>query len=124
MSLTRRSKSETVDTTPLSDGAGPGRRRSAPAPARVGDRRAALTMLIPAGVLVAVFIAYPILDTFRMAVNDVDQFGRSSGFVGLGNFLNLFGDVDFRAALWRTIIWTAAVVGLTIAISLPLAWVL
>src|SRR5690606_22418087 len=44
--------------------------------------------------------------------------------VGLSNFTDLFGDADSRASFYRTVVWTVAVVGLTVLISLPLAWVL
>lgn len=81
-------------------------------------------MLLPATFLLVVFIAYPILDTFWMSLNKVDQFGRTHGFEGLGNYLSLFADGDFRASFWRTVVWTVAVVGITVGISLPLAWVL
>ncbi len=81
-------------------------------------------MLLPAVLLVVAFIAYPIADTFWMSVNKVDQFGRTNGFVALGNYVDLLLDEAFRASFYRTLIWTVAVVGLTLAISLPLAWVL
>lgn len=81
-------------------------------------------MMLPAGILIVGFIIYPIISTVWMALNDVDQFGRSSGFVGLGNFVDLIGDPAFRASMVRTLIWTVAVVGITLAISLPLAWIL
>jgi multiple sugar transport system permease protein len=88
------------------------------------DRGAAFAMMLPAAFLILGFIAYPILDTFWMSVNRVDQFGRTSGFVGSGNYLKLIGDAAFRESFVRTVVWTVAVVGLTVGISLPLAWVL
>lgn len=83
-----------------------------------------MAMMIPATLLILGFIAFPILDTFWMSVNKVDQFGRTSGFEGIGNYLKLVGDQAFRDSFVRTVVWTVAVVGLTVAISLPLAWIL
>lgn len=81
-------------------------------------------MMVPATLLILGFIAYPILDTFWMSLNKVDQFGRSSDFEGVGNYLDLFADQAFRDSFVRTVVWTVAVVGLTVGISLPLAWIL
>ena len=81
-------------------------------------------MMIPATLLILGFIAFPILDTLWMSLNKVDQFGRSSGFEGVGNYLGLLADQAFRDSFVRTVVWTVAVVGLTVGISLPLAWIL
>src|SRR5690606_36477347 len=59
-----------------------------------------------------------------MSLNRVDQFGRSHGFVGLGNYVKLLSDVAFQASFWRTVVWPVSVVGVTLGISLPRAWVL
>jgi multiple sugar transport system permease protein len=83
-----------------------------------------MAMMIPATLLILGFIAFPILDTFWMSINKVDQFGRTSGFEGTGNYVKLFADQAFRDSFVRTVVWTVAVVGLTVAISLPLAWIL
>jgi multiple sugar transport system permease protein len=91
---------------------------------RGDDRLAAAIFLLPAGALVAAFICYPIGLTFWMSLNDVDQFGRFNGFRGLEQYGELFADSVFRAATWRTIVWTAAIVGVTTVISLFLAVVL
>lgn len=99
-------------------------RRGRTSPSRSRDAQTALTMLLPAAFLVVAFIAYPIMDTFWMSLNKVDQFGRSHGWEGLNNYLSLFGDEAFRASFVRTVVWTVAVVGITVGISLPLAWVL
>lgn len=103
---------------------------AAPTPsAEIGRRRrsdtlAAVGFLAPAAALILVFIAYPILDTFRMSVNQVDQFGRTGSFVGLGNYTRLFRQAAFRDSFVRTVVWTVAVVAITTLMSLLVAWVL
>lgn len=88
------------------------------------DRKAALLYLLPAGALVAGFICYPIGLTLWMSLNEVDQFGRFSGFVGLGHYQSLLADPQFIAAACRTVVWTVAIVVVTTIISLYLAVVL
>lgn len=88
------------------------------------DSRVALIMLVPAGVLAAVFMLYPIASTVWMSFNSVNQFGQIRGFRGIDNYTRLLADVAFQQALLRTVVWTVAVVGATTLISLFLAAVL
>ena len=112
------------DDVAIEDRASPLRPRRNISNYRRKDVGAALAMMLPATLLIVGFIAYPILDTFWMSVNKVDQFGRISAFVGLGNFADLFEDDAFWDSFGRTVVWTVGVVGLTLAISIPLAWIL
>ncbi|MDO8943907.1 MAG: sugar ABC transporter permease, partial [Desulfobacterales bacterium] len=54
----------------------------------------------------------------------VDQYGRYRGFRGLDNYLALFSDGAFLAALNRTLVWTIAVVVITTILSIALAIIL
>lgn len=83
-----------------------------------------MLFLAPAGLLASVFMLYPILVTAVMSLFRVDQYGRYRGFRGLDNYLNLFGDPAFLAALNRTILWTIAVVVITTILSIALAIIL
>jgi multiple sugar transport system permease protein len=91
---------------------------------RLAELRGVALFLAPAVVLVGMFMFYPIGMSVWMALNKVDQFGHFSKFVGVGNFTSLFSDADFRSSIYRTIIWTVAVVVVTTVISLFLAVVL
>ena len=42
-------------------------------------------------------------------------------FIGIGNFVRLAGDPVFLDSLWRTLRWDVAVVGIELAIALPIA---
>ena len=88
---------------------------------RYSDRVAAIVFLAPTAILAATFILYPIINTVFMSLYRVDQFGRFKSFRGLKNYLGLIHDPYFIAALWRTIVWTVAVVVVTTVISLFLA---
>jgi multiple sugar transport system permease protein len=88
------------------------------------DTRAALLMLVPAAVLAGVFMLYPIISTFWMSLNQVNQFGQTKAFVGLGNYARLLAEPGFQQAFVRTVVWTVSVVGVTTLCSLFLAAVL
>jgi len=75
-------------------------------------------------VLAAAIILWPVGEIVTLAVHDVNRFGMLRAFIGLDNFRELFADPDFFAALWRTLIWTAAVVLGTLIVSTPIALIL
>ena len=91
---------------------------------RLNDGQAAIIFLLPAALLAGIFMLYPIANTVVMSLFRVDQFGRYRAFRGLDNYIALFQDPQFVAALWRTIAWTAAVVIITTILSLALAVIL
>jgi multiple sugar transport system permease protein len=69
-------------------------------------------------------IGYPFYEIARLSVSDVSRFGQLRGFVGFANFASIATDPIFVAALVRTLVWTVAVVGGTILLSVPVALVL
>ncbi len=77
--------SETASPRPV--GTSPALRRR-----RGDDRLAAVFSCCLRGALVAGLICYPIVLTFWMSLNDVDQFGRFHGFRGPGQRGELFVD--------------------------------
>lgn len=81
-------------------------------------------MVLPSVALALFVIGYPIVDTARLALHDVSRFGQLRDFVGLANFAELLADPVLAGAAWRTLVWTVAVVGLTVAVALPVALVL
>jgi multiple sugar transport system permease protein len=83
-----------------------------------------LSFILPAGLMCAVFLLYPIVDTFWLSFHNVNEFGQVQGFAGLGNFLHVLRDPAFRGSLIRSAIWTLAVVVVTTALSLFIAAVL
>jgi multiple sugar transport system permease protein len=88
---------------------------------RVRELSGVALFLAPALSLLALFMFYPIGSTIWMSLNRVDQFGSFNGFVGLGNYRDLFADPSFRGSLVRTIVWTVAVVAITTMVALWLA---
>ncbi len=90
-----------------------------------GVRRAApLLLVLPSLLLAFAVIGYPLYEMIRLSLSDVSRFGQIRGFVGLANFARVFVDPVFLAALLRTLEWTVAVVGGTVAVATPAALIL
>lgn len=81
-------------------------------------------LILPSLVLAFGVIGYPFYEIARLSVSDVSRFGQLRGFVGFANFASIATDPIFVAALVRTLVWTVAVVGGTILLSVPVALVL
>lgn len=78
--------------------------------------------LAPSALLAVGVIFYPILRTFYAAFCEVDRKGNPHGFGTLENFRAVLGSEIFRnQVLPHTALWTVAVVGITIAVSLFIA---
>ena len=84
----------------------------------------AFLLVAPCLVLSIAVIGYPIFDVLRMSLFEVTRTGFIRDFTGLQNFASAFGDPVFLQAALQTLIWTVAVVGGTILISIPVALIL
>ena len=87
-------------------------------------RSAPLWLILPSFALTMFIIGYPIIDLGWSSFHAVTRFGLLQGFSGLANYHELVGDPLFLASLSRTLIWTGAVVGGTMLISVPVAMIL
>jgi raffinose/stachyose/melibiose transport system permease protein len=76
-----------------------------------------LVFLLPALVLYAMFVLYPIVQSARYSTYGWNGFGPLENFVGLQNFRDVFADTRFRAALGHNL----AIVGLSLLLQLPAA---
>jgi multiple sugar transport system permease protein len=81
-------------------------------------------MILPGLLLTAVIIGYPVIDLAWTSLHRVTRFGTILPGAGLVNYRDLIADPFFLASLWRTIIWTVAVVGGTLILSVPIALIL
>lgn len=81
-------------------------------------------LTLPSLVLAAVVIFWPVLDLLQIATHEVSRFGQLRAFNGLDNFAALIRDPDFLSALIRTGVWTVAVVGGALVVSIPVAIIL
>lgn len=87
-------------------------------------RNAPLMLIFPSLGLAFFIIGYPLWDLVRTSLHEVNRFGILLDFVGFENFLELFADPLFRDSLLRTLVWTVGVVGVTLALSVPIALIL
>ncbi|MBN9307947.1 MAG: sugar ABC transporter permease [Devosia sp.] len=91
---------------------------------RAALRATPFLMILPSLLLAMFIIGYPIIDLAWTSLQQVSRFGQLRGFNGFDNFAEVFGDPLFYDSLWRTLIWTVAVVGGALLISLPVAMML
>ena len=81
-------------------------------------------LVLPSLLLTAWIIGYPVWDLANTSTHVVNRFGQVRDFAGLANFAKLFADPLFLPCLWRTLVWTVAVVGGTVLLSVPVALIL
>ncbi|OJY73160.1 MAG: ABC transporter permease [Rhodospirillales bacterium 70-18] len=81
-------------------------------------------LILPSLALAGAVIGYPFYEIIRLSLSEVSRFGQVRGFAGLANFQRIATDPIFIDALVRTLVWTGAVVGGTILLSIPVALVL
>lgn len=89
-----------------------------------GRRTIPYLLVLPSLLLAAAIIFWPVVDLVEIATNDVNRFGQLRGWNDFANFSALLADPDFVAALWRTGLWTIAVVGGALLVSVPVAIIL
>jgi multiple sugar transport system permease protein len=90
------------------------------------ERRQAWVLLAPMLVMMFILTAWPLARTFWLSFTDAGLIGDGSApaWVGTDNFLYALTDVDFRAALWRTLYFTfvsvccEGVIGVLVALLL------
>lgn len=106
------------------------RKPTAPVPMRpeaAWHRRASLfswVYLVPALVVFAVFVFYPLVRSFVISFQGTNIIGEPKGFVGMKNYAQLFHDPTFARILWQTFLFVVITVIPVIVIALILAMVL
>lgn len=73
--------------------------------------------IAPSLILICVLNLWPILQTFYFSLNEVRGF-QSPVFVGLSNYMALFGDEEFWKSLMNTCIYTVVTVPVGVILSL------
>jgi multiple sugar transport system permease protein len=82
-----------------------------------------LLFLLPAGVLLLVFLTYPLGLGTWLGFTDT-KIGRAGEFVGLDNFVYLWGDAVTRLALFNTLFYTFVASVIKFGLGLWLALIL
>lgn len=76
--------------------------------------------LLPAAILLAVFMIYPVIYTLRLSV-DRGLGGNFTRFVGLDNYVTLFNDPTFIQAIVNNLLWIVFYTGFVIILGLVIA---
>jgi multiple sugar transport system permease protein len=85
-------------------------------------RRTAVLMLLPAAVLVITFLLIPIGLTFVLAFTNARLISpEPARFIGVDNFVRLFGNDTFWKSLANTVIFAVVIVPVQSAVALGLA---
>ncbi|MFE5581761.1 carbohydrate ABC transporter permease [Kitasatospora sp. NPDC056531] len=80
-----------------------------------------LPWLAPAVLLILGVVVWPVVEMVSTSLRRIDTTGTDHGPAGLVKYHKLFSDPRLSAVLAWTAVWTVAVVGLTMLISLALA---
>ena len=78
-------------------------------------------LLLPALIILALFLYYPQVDVFLLSLQRVALLGAKKHFVGFDNYRRLFTSPEYYHSLRITLIFVSSVVILGMAISLGLA---
>lgn len=85
------------------------------------ESRAALWFILPATLLLALFIFYPMISAFFISFKKMNLINPQSSFVGFGNYIMLLKDASFIKSVMNSIYFAAVVIPLQTAIALGLA---
>ncbi|MBP6823084.1 MAG: sugar ABC transporter permease [Acidobacteria bacterium] len=88
------------------------------------DTRTAYLFLLPACLLLGVFVLYPLLQLIWVSLNEWNILKDQMTFVGLKNYREIWREDGFWQALRNTIFYVAVTVPVGLAISLGLALLL
>lgn len=83
----------------------------------IADAPAAYLLLLPVLVLFGFAVVYPLIQTIVLSFWDIKGLGKPK-FIGLGNFVALAQDANFRQAAITTLLWTVC----TTALSVGAGW--
>ena len=86
-----------------------------------GDSFTAYLFILPSGLLIALFLAFPVIYSFWLSLVSWDGMSPRIRFVGLGNYSLLIHSAEFWNSVLVTGYYTLAAVPLRMAVALALA---
>lgn len=87
-------------------------------------KRSGVLYMVPALVVVAVVMLYPLIYTLTMGFFENTLFMKAPEFCGLDQYVTLFGDAVFRGSIVHTLVWTVGSVALQFSLGFAMALVL
>jgi N,N'-diacetylchitobiose transport system permease protein len=121
------SRSPAIDNAAVAEHPALGARRRPLSPRRVGSAAVPYLLVLPVIAAIGAILGYPL---YRLVVLSFQRYGlpeliqRKGEWIGLDNYRSVLEDPVFRDALVRTVVFTAANVGLTMVLGLGLALLL
>jgi raffinose/stachyose/melibiose transport system permease protein len=88
------------------------------------QRWRAWVWVLPAVVLLVVFVYYPIVDNFRLSLFSWNAFSTRPAFVGLDNYTNAATDPIFWRSLWNNVLYAVISLVFQVGFSVVLAAIL
>ncbi|HZH28471.1 MAG TPA: ABC transporter permease [Azospirillaceae bacterium] len=87
-----------------------------------GQRARAPWLVVPAMLLVAVILLFPLVLLFRYSLNRYDRLEFMIEAVSVENYVRFFTDDFYRSVLWRTVEVAAISTAVTLVLALPVAY--
>ncbi|MEF8836458.1 MAG: sugar ABC transporter permease [Candidatus Bipolaricaulota bacterium] len=81
----------------------------------------AYVYLLPTLAVLGTFSLWPIIRSFKISLYDWDVLRNTGNFIGFQNYIELFSDPEFGAALWHTVYYALVSTPLTMIIALFIA---
>jgi multiple sugar transport system permease protein len=88
------------------------------------EARLAYLLIAPTALFLVAFMFYPIVYVFVMSLFRTNRLSELTRFVGLGNFVDRFGDREFWLAALRSLVWTASGVAVKFLLGMIVALLL
>jgi multiple sugar transport system permease protein len=85
------------------------------------ESRAAFLFILPAFLLLLLFIFYPMISAFVFSFQNYNLIGSTSTFTGLSNYEKLLSDSAFLSSIWHSFYFAIIVIPVQTAIALALA---
>ncbi len=79
-----------------------------------------MILVLPVLLIFFLSVVYPVFETFRLSFYDIRGLSRPV-WTGLGNFVELYNDINFRNASVATLIWTLSSTLLSVGMGFGLA---
>ena len=85
------------------------------------ESRAAFLFILPAFILLLLFIFYPMTSAFVFSFKNYNLIGSSSTFAGLSNYEKLLTDSTFLSSIWHSFYFAIIVIPVQTIVALGLA---
>ncbi|MEV0729510.1 sugar ABC transporter permease [Polymorphospora sp. NPDC050346] len=92
------------------------------------QQRAGMAFAVPAALLFAIILAYPIFESFRTSLFSIDLLTGDASYVGLDNYTALGSDRNLLSTIGNTLLWTVVslagqlILGLIAALLIDTNW--